>query len=79
LSADETHLLHAASLAQTGENALVERALRTALPWASGAELGLGELFAKARLLFNRRRARVDELSPDGDNPQAVDCDLSWW
>jgi hypothetical protein len=72
LSPDEAHLLHAASLTQAGESALAARALRTALLSASGAEFalgplaGLGELFARASLLFSRRRSRIEELSPAG-------------
>jgi hypothetical protein len=70
LSGDERHLLHAASLAQAGESMRAERALRTALLSASGAEFalgpleGLGELFARARLLFSRRRSPAEALSP---------------
>jgi hypothetical protein len=72
LSSDETQLLHAACLAQAGESALGERVLRTTLLSAPGAEFalgplaGLGELFARASLLFSRRRSRVDGLSPAG-------------
>jgi hypothetical protein len=61
LSNDEKHLLHAASLAQCGEALRAEKALRTALLSAQGAEFalgplqGLGELFAEARLRFRRR------------------------
>jgi hypothetical protein len=61
LSADEKHLLHAASLVQAGKSELAERALRTALLSASAAEFALGpleglaELFREARLLFRRR------------------------
>jgi hypothetical protein len=75
VSADEQHLLHAASLAQAGQSALVERVLRTALLSGTGAEFalgpleGLGELFAEARLLFRRLcAARSDVIqvwSPD--------------
>jgi hypothetical protein len=63
LSDDEKHLLHAASLVQAGESALAERALRTALLSAAGAEFALGpleglaELFGEARLLFRRRKS----------------------
>jgi hypothetical protein len=72
LSDDEAHLLHAASLAQAGERDLAERALRTALLSAPGAEFalgpleGLGELFAEARLLFTRRRSPTEQVSPPG-------------
>ena len=68
LSEDEAHLLHAASLAQAGESDLAERALRSALLSAPGAEFalgpleGLGDLFAKARLLFTRRRSPASEV-----------------
>jgi hypothetical protein len=63
LSEDEKHLLHAASLVQAGESKMAERALRTALLSAQGAEFalgplhGLGDLFAEARLFFRRRRS----------------------
>jgi len=66
LSEDEAHLLHAASLAQASETDLAERALRTALLSARGAEFalcpleGLAELFARASLLFTRRRSPGD-------------------
>jgi len=72
LSVDETHLLHAASLAQAGERSLAERALRAALLSAPGAEFALGpleglrELFAEARLLFTRRRSPAEAVSPVG-------------
>jgi hypothetical protein len=72
LSIDEGHLLHAASLAQAGESALAERAMRAALLSAPGAEFALGPLeglsglFAGMRLLFSRRRSPVDELSQIG-------------
>lgn len=62
LSADEQQLLYAASLVQLGRGAMAERALRTALLSAAGAEFalgplkGLGALFAEARLLFGRRQ-----------------------
>jgi hypothetical protein len=62
LSEDERHLLHAASLVQAGDRKMAERALRTALLSAQGAEFalgplqGLGDLFAEAKLLFRRRR-----------------------
>ncbi len=65
LSPDEAQLLHAASLAQAGETALAERALRTALLSAAGAEFalgpleGIGALFAEAKLLFSRRQSPV--------------------
>jgi hypothetical protein len=67
LSADERHLLHAASLVQAGAGALAERALRNALLSAQGAAFalgpleGLGALFAGARLLFGRRHAPAEE------------------
>ena len=72
LSTDETHLMHAACLVQAGEGAQAERALRTALLSGSGAEFalgpleGLGDLFARARLLFSRRRSPADALSGAG-------------
>jgi hypothetical protein len=61
LSDDEKNLLHAVYLAQTGDAQRAEKALRTALLSAQGAEFalgpleGIGELFAMARLLFRRR------------------------
>ena len=67
LSADEKHLLKAARLVQAGDCKMAERALRTALLSAQGAEFalgplqGLGELFAEARLFFRRC------ASPDAD------------
>jgi hypothetical protein len=72
LSEDEVHLLHAAGLAQLGESDLAERALRTALLSAPGAEFALGpleglaELFAEARLLFARRRSPAETTSTAG-------------
>jgi hypothetical protein len=72
LSADEAHLLHAATLAQAGERGLAERALCTALLSAPGAEFALGplealgELFAEARLLFTRRRPSAEAVPPVG-------------
>jgi hypothetical protein len=69
LSSDERQLLDAAQLAQQGHEALAERALRTALLSAQGAEIAItklsdiGALFAAARLYFNRRRgARNGEM-----------------
>jgi hypothetical protein len=62
LSPDEKHLLRAASLAQTGDNQLAEKVLRTTLLSAQGAEFAVGslaclaELFAEARLLLRVRR-----------------------
>jgi hypothetical protein len=62
LSDDERHLLHAASLAQTGHDHLTEKALRTALLSAEGAECALDPLrdlaglLAEAGLFFRRRR-----------------------
>ena len=70
LSGDEKQLLHAASLAQAGDGHLAEKALRTALLSAQGAEFalgpleGLGELFAEAKLFFRRRRAPVEGRAP---------------
>jgi len=63
VSEDEKHLLHAASVAQSGPSDVAERALRTALLSGQGAEfalgplMGLGQLFAQAGLLFRRRLA----------------------
>ena len=65
VSEDEKHLLHAASLAQAGPGDTAERALRTTLLSAQGAEFalgtleGLGALFAQAGLLFRRRLAAL--------------------
>jgi hypothetical protein len=70
LSDDERHLLHAASLTQAGDRRLAEKALRTALLSAQGAEFalgplqGLGELFAEAGFFFRRRRPPVTEQAP---------------
>ena len=66
LSQDEKHLLHAASLVQAGHDALAERALRTALLTAQGADMalgplqGIGQLFSAARLFFRCRTAPFD-------------------
>jgi len=76
LSEHEKHLLHAASLAQASRSDLAERALRTALLSAQGAEFALGpleglsKLFAAARLHFCRRRAPVVDL-PRADAVEA--------
>jgi len=65
MSDDERVLLHSASLAQAGDGPRAEKALRTALLSAQGAEFALGpleslgELFATARLLCRRRSAPV--------------------
>jgi hypothetical protein len=62
LSTDEKSLLHAASLAQSGAAAMAEKTLRGALLSAQGAEFalgplqGLGELFARAKMLLRRRK-----------------------
>jgi hypothetical protein len=72
LSVEEAHLLHATSLSQAGERSLAERALRTALLSAPGAEFaldpleGLSELFAVARRLFSRRRPLGEAMSRAG-------------
>ena len=72
LSDDEKHLLNAASLAQAGRSDLAERALRTALLTAQGAEFALGpleglaELFAEARLLLRRRRTPAADEALSG-------------
>jgi hypothetical protein len=63
LSQDEKHLLHAASLVQAGHHAVAERALRTALLTAQGADMALGplqgiaQLFSSVRLFFRCRAA----------------------
>ncbi|HXT78126.1 MAG TPA: hypothetical protein VN702_01060 [Acetobacteraceae bacterium] len=68
---DEKHLLHAASLVQAGESARAERALRIALLSAPGADCTLGsleslaEMFASARLMFQRRKAPSMTLADD--------------
>jgi hypothetical protein len=73
LSDDEKHLLHAASLVQAGDGERAERALRTALLSAQGAEIalapleGLSELFTEARLRFRRRRGPVVEDAQSAD------------
>lgn len=70
LSDDERHLLHVASLVQAGKRDVAERALRTALLSAQGAEFALGPLedvgtlFAEARLFFRRRRPPASGGSP---------------
>ena len=83
VSRDEAHLLHATSLVQAGESRMAERALRTALLSASGAEFalgplqGLGELFTEARLFFRKRH--VEETRPPSDAvwfPPAADRSL---
>jgi hypothetical protein len=70
-SEDEKHLLNAARLVQAGQSKMAERALRTALLSAQGAEFALGplqglsELFAEAKLFFLcRRSAAVDATIP---------------
>jgi len=61
VSDDEKILLHAASLAQAGDAQRAEKALRTALLSAQGAEFALGsfeslgELFTAAHLRLRRR------------------------
>ena len=70
LSGDEKRLLHVAGLAQAGDRHLAEKALRTALLSAQGAEFalglleGVGELFAEARLFFRRRRPHAEGCTP---------------
>jgi hypothetical protein len=72
LSGDEKQLLYAASLAQAGDGYLAEKALRTALFSAQGAEFALGPLeglakrFAEVRLFFSRRRPPGDDRTPIG-------------
>jgi hypothetical protein len=71
VSVDEQHLLHAASLMQAERGVLAERALRTALLSAQGAEfalgplLDLGELFATVSLPFRRRRPPMEDTPPE--------------
>ncbi|MBN8875036.1 MAG: hypothetical protein J0H67_19540 [Rhodospirillales bacterium] len=78
LSSDEVSLLHAASLAQEGQSARAERALRSALLSAQGAEFALGPLeglatlFAEAGLTLRRRRA------PAADTPGSVAWVQTW-
>jgi hypothetical protein len=66
LSDDERQLLFAASLAQAGESAAAERALRASLVSPAGAESALEplevsvELFAQAGLIFSRRWPRFE-------------------
>jgi hypothetical protein len=70
LSDDERQLLDAALLAQRGHEALAERALRTALLSAQGAEIAvtelvaIGGLFEAARLCFSRRRVAPHSTMP---------------
>jgi hypothetical protein len=79
----EKQLLHAASLVQACNAPLAEKALRTALLSAEGAEFalaaleGLGTLFAQARLFFTRRAAPALELdsSLEADSPLLSDID----
>jgi hypothetical protein len=71
LSDDEKHLLNAARLVQASESKMAERALRTALLSAQGAEFALGplwslsELFAEAGLFFHQRKSPVDDGAPN--------------
>ncbi len=76
VSPDETHLLRAVGLAQADEGLLAEKVLRTTLLSAQGAEFalgpleGVGELFARARLLLSARRLPADEQAAgDARNP----------
>ena len=70
LSRDEASVLYAVSLVPAGERRTAERALRTALLSAPGAEFalgpleGLGQLFTQARLLFRRRQVPAEYQSP---------------
>jgi hypothetical protein len=64
LSDDESHLLHAESLAQAGESELAEAVPRTALLSLRGAEFALGPLEDLGRLFadagfFSRRPSRA--------------------
>jgi hypothetical protein len=67
LSEDERYLLNVASLVQAGESKIAERLLRTALLSSQGVEFALGllrrlgELFAEAKLTFQRRRPDPEE------------------
>jgi hypothetical protein len=76
VSLDEKHLLRAASLAQSGDSGLAEKALRTTLLSAQGAEFAvgsledLGELFRQARLMLSRRRLLLGDQD-GGDDRQA--------
>ena len=79
LSSDEKHLLRAASLAQADEGHLAEKALRTALLSAQGAEFamgpleGLGQMFLQARLFLSRRRPPTeDRLYPGLGEDQLI-------
>jgi hypothetical protein len=78
LTEDEQRLLHATSLAQTGNAELAERVLLTALLTAQGAELalmpieGLGHVFAMAGLFFRRRQPALDDCSVEGWAPPAL-------
>src|SRR5262245_25043838 len=71
LSHHEKCLLQAASLAQAGASDLAQRALRTALLSAAGAEFclgpleGLARLFAQAHLYFRRRQLAGARLSDE--------------
>jgi hypothetical protein len=78
VSADEKHLLHAASLTQAAHGKLAEKALRTALLSAEGAAFavgeleGLGDLFAKVRLFFARRTVPDDNSREPWSPPAAL-------
>ncbi|MBN8901990.1 MAG: hypothetical protein BGO51_08930 [Rhodospirillales bacterium 69-11] len=78
LSSDEVSLLHAASLAQAGDAPCAERALRTALLSAQGAEFALGPLeglailFAEAGLRLRRRR------TPSEAGEGSVEGRIAW-
>jgi hypothetical protein len=71
LSADEKQLLHAAGLAQAGNGAVAEKALRTALLSADGAAFalaaleGLGGLFAQAHLFLRRRQSPTQDAADE--------------
>jgi hypothetical protein len=79
LSEDEKYLLNVASLVQTGESKIAERSLRTALLSSQGVEFALGplrrlgELFADAKLTFQRRRPDPEErLGMDTAVPRTI-------
>lgn len=77
LSQEEKQLLRAASLAQSDQEHLAETALRRTLLSAHGAEfalgplLGIGRLFAAARLWFEGQNSSAER---DGDQAAAWSC-----
>jgi hypothetical protein len=79
LSEDEKYLLNVASLVQAGESKIAERSLWTALLSSQGVEFALGplrrlgELFAEAKLIFQRRRPDPEEqLGMDTVVPRTI-------